>query len=322
MADTSFFISPPQEHLPGRSTPGSAAIDIGNAVLSNVPIGFVAIVCTEIQDSSTLWEELPTAMLEAVRIHDEILRQNAEQFDGYEAEVLNNAFEMSFKSAKAALQFCLRVQTDLIAANWPAELLNSPHCRQERDIEYNLIRRGLSVNMSIHWGQPICEMNKLTGRMDYIGPVVHRALKAVEAADGGQVVITENFLNELEGAARTHARTPVVHPKGLGLGLNGEELEDGLPRSAHPVGLLPGPSRLAVPKRPRQQAFAMKACGEYRGNGSHEPMHLYLMVPASLSGRLKRKQRAEEPLGALQGWWEWAKDGLASNGAESEILPL
>jgi adenylate cyclase len=261
-------------------------------------------------------------MLEAVRIHDEIIRQNVEQFEGYEAEVLNNAFELAFKSAKAALQFCLRVQTDLIAANWPAELLNSPYCEQERDDDYNLIRRGLSVNMSIHWGKPICEMNKLTGRMDYIGPVVHRALKAVEAADGGEVVVTDNFLNELEGAARSRAQKPMVHPKGLGLGLNGEELEDGLPSRAHPESLLPGPSKLAVPKRPRQQAFAMKSWGLYEGKGLSEPMHLYLMVPASLSGRLKRKPKVQEPGTGLQGWWDWAKEGVASNAADSNVLPF
>lgn len=261
-------------------------------------------------------------MLEAVRIHDVIIRQNIEQFNGYEAEVLNNAFEIAFKSAKAALQFCLRVQTDLIAADWPAELLNSQYCKQERDGDYNLIRRGLSVNMSIHWGKPICEMSKLTGRMDYIGPVVHRALKAVEAADGGEVVVTDNFLNELEGAARSQARAPMVHPKGLGLGLNGEELEDGLPQRAHPSSLLPGPSKLAVPMRPRQQAFAMKSWGQYQGKGLSEPMQLYLMVPASLSGRLKRKPKVQEAATGLQGWWDWAKEGIASNAAESNILPL
>ena len=322
MADTSFLISPPQENLSRSSTPGSIAIEGADRVPFNVPTGFVALACTEIQDSSILWEELPTFMLEAVRIHDEVIRQNAEQFEGYEAEVLNNAFELAFKSAKAALQFCLRVQTDLMAANWPAELLNSPYCKQERDDDYNLIRRGLSVNMSIHWGKPICEMNRLTRRMDYIGPVVHRALKAVEAADGGQIVITENFLNELEGAARSHAKPPMVHPKGLGLGLNGEEMEDGLPRQAHFDSLMPGPSRLVVAKRPRQQAFAMKPCGEYRGKGLNEPMHLYLMVPASLSGRLKRKPKTQELTGGLQGWWEWAKEGVASNAADSNILPL
>jgi adenylate cyclase len=261
-------------------------------------------------------------MLEAVRIHDEIIRKNIEQFEGYEAEVLNNAFELAFKSAKAALQFCLRVQTDLIAANWPAELLNSPYCAQERDGDYNLIRRGLSVNMSIHWGKPICEMNKLTGRMDYIGPMVHRALKAIEAADGGEVVVTDNFLNELEGAARSQAQRPMVHPKGLGLGLNGEELEDGLPQRAHPGNLLPGPSKLAVPKRPRQQAFAMKSWGLYEGKGLSEPMHLYLIVPASLSGRLKRKPKVQEAGTGLQGWWDWAKEGVASNAADSNVLPF
>lgn len=322
MADTSFFISPPQKHISRASTPGSIAISVNDAIPSDIPTGFVAIACTEIQHSSILWEELPTPMLQATRTHDDIIRYNLEQFEGYEAEVLNNAFELAFKSAKSALQFCLRVQTDLIAAQWPAELLNSPYCQQERDEDYNLIRRGLSVNMSIHWGQPICEMNRMTNRMDYIGPVVHRALKAVEAADGGQVVVTENFLNELEGAARSHAKTPIVHPKGLGLGLNGEEMEDGLPRPNHPDSLMPGPSKLVVPKRPRQQAFAMKAGGEFSWKGSNEPMHLYLMVPASLSGRLKRRPKIEVPLGGLQGWWEWAKEGVASNAAQSNIMPL
>jgi adenylate cyclase len=320
-----------QTYQPSIDEPVGALVmsgDIVEATKSNSnesrppPKGYLSIVYGVIENSTALWDEQPGPMLEAVNIHDMIIRRNSHEFDGYQTEALGDTFMVVFKTAKSAMQFCLRVQTDLIAAAWPTEILENPYGKPNLDKNYNLIHKGLSVRMGIHWGKPICHLNRVSGLTKYVGPEVHSVTSIVDLAESGQIIATVHFLNELEGAARS-ARKPMVHPKGLGMGLNGEELEDGIPLmqrvSPHPQ---PSSSTSSADRQPRQQAFAVKDMGNYELKGLKSALHLYAIAPASLSGRLLRKPKTEEPMTGLQGWWEWAKDGIASNSAQQNVLPV
>src|SRR5271154_6258929 len=235
------------------------------------PEGYLSIVYGVIENSTALWDERPGPMLEAVNIHDAIIRGNSHEFDGYQTEALGDAFMVVFKGAKSALQFCLKVQTDLIAAAWPTRILESAYGKPSRDKNYNLIHRGLSVRMGIHWGKPICHLNPVSGLTKYVGPEVHSVTSIVALAESGQIIATAYFLDELEGAARS-TRKPMVHPKGLGMGLNGEELEDGIPLTQH-ISREPSPhprpssSTSLADRQPRQQAFAIKDMGNHELKG-------------------------------------------------------
>ncbi|KNE54322.1 hypothetical protein AMAG_17655 [Allomyces macrogynus ATCC 38327] len=67
-----------------------------------------------------------------------------------------------------------------------------------------VIFRGIRVRMGIHCGQPSCERDPITGRMDYFGRMVNRSARISSSADGGEITISADVLNELEDAASTH----------------------------------------------------------------------------------------------------------------------
>jgi adenylate cyclase len=108
---------------------------------------------------------------------------------GYEVKSTGDGFMVAFPTTTAALSWCLRIQKQLLDAPWPPQVLETPQGKEIKDAEGNVVFRGLRVRMSCHWGVPVCRLNDVTGRMDYMGPMVHRAARAIERTDGGQISV-------------------------------------------------------------------------------------------------------------------------------------
>eukprot|EP00002_Diphylleia_rotans_P002569 TRINITY_DN11611_c0_g1_i2.p1 TRINITY_DN11611_c0_g1~~TRINITY_DN11611_c0_g1_i2.p1 ORF type:complete len:158 (-),score=15.60 TRINITY_DN11611_c0_g1_i2:160-633(-) len=45
--------------------------------------------------------------------------------------------------------------------------------------------------MGIHWGEPICKEDVVTGRMDYFGPVVNATSRIGNYPQGGRIALSE-----------------------------------------------------------------------------------------------------------------------------------
>ena len=52
--------------------------------------------------------------------------------------------------------------------------------------------------MGIHTGEPTCNKNPITGRMDYFGQMVNRSARIESVAKGGQVVMSNETFEEIE----------------------------------------------------------------------------------------------------------------------------
>lgn len=102
------------------SVPGLRVADEVNAA----PQGTVALVFTDIRNSTALWETNP-GMQNAMRIHHELLRRLIRAFDGYEVKTEGDAFMVSFSSVTSAVLWCFTVQLELLRADWPIELIMS-----------------------------------------------------------------------------------------------------------------------------------------------------------------------------------------------------
>ncbi|CAL1204065.1 unnamed protein product [Candida parapsilosis] len=111
---------------------------------------------------------------------------------------------VAFPSPTSALLWCFNVQQNLLTADWPTEILETDQCCEVTDGAGNVIYRGLSVRMGIHWGSPVCEPDVVTGRMDYFGPMVNRASRISAIADGGQIAVSSNFLDEMRALTAIH----------------------------------------------------------------------------------------------------------------------
>ena len=161
------------------------------------PVGQVVLAFTDIVNSTHLWDVNETAMRTAVTMHHQLLRRHVRICGGYEVKTEGDAFMVAFTSVSAALLWCSSVQMLLLDEPWPKEILDLPEGREVRDAKGTLIARGLSLRMGIHCGTPVCEMDLVSRRMDYYGPMVNRASRVANSAAGGQILLSADALREL-----------------------------------------------------------------------------------------------------------------------------
>lgn len=230
------------------------------------PTGLIAIVFTDIKNSTNLWETYPAAMRTAIKLHNDVMRRQLRHKGGYEVKTEGDAFMVSFPTATSALLWCFAVQTALLDVDWPQEMLNSVNCQSLRDKDANLIFRGLSVRMGTHWGEPLCEVDPITHRMDYYGPIVNKASRVSACADGGQITVSSDFISEIQRCLELYQN----------VSQSNEDMFD------------EDPFAQAVRKELRQltfQGFEVKEMGEKKLKGLENPEVVYSLYPHSLAGR-------------------------------------
>ena len=161
------------------------------------PVGQVVLAFTDIVNSTHLWDVNETAMRTAVTMHHQLLRRHVRICGGYEVKTEGDAFMVAFTAVSAALLWCSSVQMLLLDEPWPKEILDLPEGREVRDANGTVIARGLSLRMGIHCGTPVCEMDLVSRRMDYYGPMVNRASRVANSAAGGQILLSSDALREV-----------------------------------------------------------------------------------------------------------------------------
>ncbi|KUI62065.1 Adenylate cyclase [Cytospora mali] len=233
------------------------------------PTGMVAIVFTDIKNSTSLWETYPAAMRSAIKAHNDVMRRQLRRIGGYEVKTEGDAFMVSFPTATSALLWCFSVQMQLLDAPWPQEILNSVSCQSLLDKDNNLIFRGLSVRMGTHWGEPLCEVDPITRRMDYYGPIVNKASRVSACADGGQITVSSDFISEIQRCLETY-QEPV------------NNVEDSLEDDSFALSIRKELRSLS------SQGFEVKEMGEKKLKGLENPEVVYSLYPHALAGRIEQ----------------------------------
>lgn len=153
------------------------------------PTGTLALVFTDVQGSTALWEADPAIMQAALTLHNQQLRALIAAHRGYEVKTEGDAFMVAFANAADAVRWCVAGQTALFEADWPAGLAALP------EAVTTPAHRGLRVRMGGHLGTPTCERDPVTGRMDYFGPMVNRSARIGAAGHGGQIVLSQALVD-------------------------------------------------------------------------------------------------------------------------------
>ncbi|KAL2023494.1 hypothetical protein VTK56DRAFT_2490 [Thermocarpiscus australiensis] len=232
------------------------------------PTGMIAIVFTDIKNSTQLWETYPEAMRSAIKLHNEVMRRQLRRIGGFEVKTEGDAFMVSFPTATSALLWCFAVQTQLLTVNWPSEMLNSVSCQPTFDRDNKLIFRGLSVRMGIHWGEPLAEPDPVTRRMDYYGPMVNKASRISACADGGQITVSSDFIMEIQRCLETYQES-------------GTPTEDGFEDDGFARAIRNELRSLS------SQGFEVKDMGEKKLKGLENPEYIYSLYPHALAGRIE-----------------------------------
>ncbi|SCZ90558.1 BZ3500_MvSof-1268-A1-R1_Chr9g10878 [Microbotryum saponariae] len=236
------------------------------------PVGMVALVFTDIRNSTALWESNP-GMQTAIRMHNQLFRRQLRAIGGYEVKTEGDAFMISFPTVTGALLFCLTVQLELLREDWPQEILDSEEGKEITDSKGETIYRGLSVRMGIHWGQPVCEADPITRRMDYFGPVVNRAARIASIAEGGQISASQDVIDIIQDVVMEMKPEPSSLDSDSGSSPDEEEWID--PNEKQDI--------LAL----RRLGFGISELGERRLKGLEAPELVSLIWPKALKERIK-----------------------------------
>ncbi|MCP3141451.1 ATP-binding protein [Pyxidicoccus xibeiensis] len=180
--------------------------------LAAPPSGTVALVFTDVQGSTRLWERCGGSMRAALEVHDRVLRTLLAGGRGYEVKTQGDSFMVAFPTVLEALRWCLEAQEALLRAPWPAEILAQPEAAEEQGPR-GLLHRGLRVRMGVHVGEPECRVDERTGRMDYLGRMVNVASRVTSAGHGGQVLVSGGAWAQAALAVEALGR-PAVRPLG------------------------------------------------------------------------------------------------------------
>ncbi|KAJ2906050.1 adenylate cyclase [Zalerion maritima] len=235
------------------------------------PKGWVAIVFTDIKNSTNMWEMNPEAMRAAIKAHNEIMRRGLRQVGGYEVKTEGDAFMVSFPTATSALLWCFEIQKKLLKADWPAEVLATVSGQEQFDKDNNLIFKGLSVRMGAHWGQPVCETDPVTRRMDYFGPMVNKASRVSSVADGGQITVSSDFISEVQRCLETYQDNDRQGSVGSEESFDDDEFAEQVRKELRSL---------------MTQGFEVKDMGEKKLKGLENPESVYSLYPHSLIGRI------------------------------------
>ncbi|KAI5286295.1 cysteinyl-tRNA synthetase [Ascosphaera aggregata] len=259
----------------GRDAPTDSRLARYDRV--EAPTGELAIIFTDIKGSTSLWETNSPAMETAIQIHNELFRRQLGIIGGYEAKTEGDAFMVSFSTATAALLWTFSCQLALLHQPWPTEILESQPGEEEYDSDHNLIYRGLSVRMGIHWGRPVCARDPVTSRMDYFGPMVNRAARICNAADGGQILVSADFISEIHHDLDMFAGQERSNSTGSDDANSDDPFKSNIYRELTELS---------------SKGFGVQTWGETKLKGLENPEMLYSVYPYSLSGRLEQQQSA------------------------------
>jgi len=133
--------------------------------VAELPSGTVTFLFTDVEGSTRLWEEHPNEMQDALARHDALVRGAVEESNGHIVKFTGDGFHAAFSTANDAVAAAVVAQRSLGAELWGA---TGP----------------LRVRMGMHTGQAQYRDG------DYHGTALNRAARLMDAAHGGQVVVS------------------------------------------------------------------------------------------------------------------------------------
>ncbi len=143
-----------------------------------LPSGTLTFLFTDIEGSSLLWDQHPIEMREALRQHDAVVAGAISAHDGYVFTTAGDSFAAAFRTAEAAAQAALEIQSAIAGTDWnPATPVR--------------------VRIGLHTG----EAYERGG--DYYGPAVNRTARIEAAGHSQQVLVSGVTASVLAGSTAT-----------------------------------------------------------------------------------------------------------------------
>src|SRR5262249_6118761 len=188
------------------------------------PTGIIALMFTDIEDSTALWEQWGEVFRPALDHHNDLIADLIRRWDGYEVKRQGDSFMVAFQRATDAVQCAVDIQRALAeegqerrdegqpaSADRPPTTDDDPAAAARPLATSHLLpfrgpsaqragpRALIRVRIGIHIGEPFLGYDA-EGRVDYFGPMVNRASRTASAGHGGQILISSPMREIVEGA--------------------------------------------------------------------------------------------------------------------------
>jgi class 3 adenylate cyclase len=187
----------------------------------------LALVFTDVESSTRLWEAYGSDMAAAMETHHDVIRRCIDQHQCYEVKTIGDAFMIACPTVLDAAMLCFDIQTSLHAAEWPATLVDWKSSEEHHHhgcVPFEAFKatsgaedtgpvlqldftskpkdtgfRGLNVRMGIHHCVEVePKFDVIHRRYDYYGHDVNMSARVQGAAQGGQILVTEETLSALQ----------------------------------------------------------------------------------------------------------------------------
>ena len=146
-------------------------------VREGLPSGLVTFVLTDIEGSTRLLRHLGDRYPSLLDTHNSVLREQWVSYGGVEVNTAGDSFVVAFQSAGDALVACIAAQRVIADCRWPAE---------------SVVRIRIGVHTGIAFPR----------RDTYVALALHQAARVVGAANGGQVIASEDTIKAAAGDPR------------------------------------------------------------------------------------------------------------------------
>ncbi|MEP6755072.1 MAG: adenylate/guanylate cyclase domain-containing protein [Chthonomonadales bacterium] len=144
------------------------------------PSGNVTFLFTDIVGSTAGWELHGDAYLPVLQAHNAILNDAVNRNKGHLIKTEGDSFKVAFDAPDDALKCAILAQAALQRFPWPDDVGQ------------------IQVRMGVHTGTPFLQGN------DYFGPPVNRSARILDAANGGQILLSEETRESLSTGFDPH----------------------------------------------------------------------------------------------------------------------
>ena len=177
-----------------RTSECSSSIAVDEATLPGRESSEATIVFTDIRSSTTIWETAPEGMRLGLLVHNAVIREATERYNGYEVKTIGDAFMLAFQTPLEGMECALQIHQQLRASEWPLSLLEDAKICEPQGALWG----GLTVRIGLNTGPVSVEINTLTSRMDYFGHTVNVASRLESVCIPGAIAVCTKLWSSLE----------------------------------------------------------------------------------------------------------------------------
>jgi class 3 adenylate cyclase/hemoglobin-like flavoprotein len=258
------------------------------------------LMFTDIEASTRLWDSDAQTMSTAVHNHHKLIRGLIKDFGGYEVKTVGDSFLIATSTVTQALLIAFGIQLELMAGpSAPTfHMVSNP---QGGGDETCWRDDALRVRVGIHHCTDASAVyDRVHNRFDYYGPGVNCASRVEAAACGGQVLLSGDAYEKLQGEA-SFCQLPIGSLFAEQLGklvqaqeARGIEVTDrqltyfsaAVKRAELGMESVRQGSRQSVGAATTMMSLThVEDVGCQVLKGIAEPVHLYSLLPVGLDGR-------------------------------------